>query len=336
MKHGGDLTKAMQQFGGTPDDWLDLSTGINPTAYPAIEHINLRSLADLPAQSAEHALLKAAGRAYAVPSDIGIAAAPGTQAIITALPRVLAGKSIAIVGPTYASHEESWHTAGAQVEQVSAQNATNSTSTHLLLVNPNNPCGHIFTTDDLLSLARQKQKTGGYLIVDEAYMDLHPQSSILPHLSNLPILVLRSFGKFFGLAGLRLGFLIGPAEITDRLQQNLGSWAVSGPALDIGHKALADVGWQQNMRTQLRQQMQSFCITLQQMEVTVRGRTDLYLLIEHPKAHDLHKELAKQHIWTRVFDYSKTWIRLGLPKESAEQNYFCKTLQVALSKVEQC
>ncbi len=207
MQHGGDLSKAIATYGGRQSDWLDLSTGINPVAYPAAEHITARGLADLPGERAEKALLAAARQAYSLANQSAIAAAPGTQAIISALPHLLgANCSISIVGPTYSSHEESWKNAGASVRCISAKQAHAATTDHLLIVNPNNPDAHIFSKDELLALAASKQQGGGYLIVDEAFMDLNPQASIIPELGDLPILVLRSFGKFFGLAGLRLGF----------------------------------------------------------------------------------------------------------------------------------
>jgi len=335
MQHGGDLSKAIAQFGGMPEDWLDLSTGINPVAYPAAEHITLRGLTELPTEGAETTLLEAARTAYRIPSQSGLTAAPGTQAIITALPSLLgAHSSISIVSPTYSSHDESWKQAGADVHRISASEAHKASTQHLLLVNPNNPDGHIFTKEELLQLAAKQQKAGGYLIVDEAFMDLYPDASIIPVLADQPILVLRSFGKFFGLAGVRLGFLIGPKAITAKLQSQLGSWAISGPALDIGSAALSDLRWQDEMRTFLRTEMQLFSASLQQLNLPIVGQTDLYILIDHPNAHALHKALAKQHIWTRVFDYSPSWMRLGLPADKAARQRLATALKQSLSAIE--
>lgn len=335
MQHGGDLSKAIAALGGTESDWLDLSTGINPIAYPAAQHITARGLADLPSERAENALIAAARDAYSVAPRSGITAAPGTQAIITALPQLLGTNcSISIVGPTYSSHEESWQNAGATVQCIPAEQAYEATTDHLLLVNPNNPDGHVFTKAELLKLAASKQQSGGYLIVDEAFMDLYPQASIIPGLGDLPILVLRSFGKFFGLAGLRLGFLVGPKEITERLQNQFGSWAVSGPALDVGRAALTDLNWQTEMRSFLKNEMDLFSTLLQDQGVSIVGQTDLYILIEHPLAHPLHNALAREMIWTRVFDYSKSWMRIGLPASNSDQKRFAKSFKDALQTVE--
>ncbi|KZL18360.1 threonine-phosphate decarboxylase CobD [Pseudovibrio sp. Ad37] len=335
MQHGGDLSKAIAEFGGELSDWLDLSTGISPVAHPAAEHITFRGLAELPSERAEVALIEAARKAYQVAPHSGITATPGTQAIITALPHLLgASSSIAIVGPTYASHEESWRAAGATVQCISAQEAHTAATDHLLLVNPNNPDGHLFSKTELLELAVKRKEGGGYLIIDEAYMDLYPETSIIPELNNLPILVLRSFGKFFGLAGLRLGFLVGPTAITTRLQNQLGSWAVSGPALDVGCAALSDLNWQDEMRAFLKTEMAIFRATFQDHGTSVIGHTNLYLLIDHPSAHQLHTALAKEKIWTRVFDYSESWLRLGLPASKSARQRFTLAFKNAVQTVE--
>ncbi|SFK72135.1 L-threonine O-3-phosphate decarboxylase [Pseudovibrio ascidiaceicola] len=335
MQHGGDLSKAIAEFGGEVCDWMDLSTGINPVAYPAAEHITFRGLAELPSERAETALITAARKAYQVAPHSGITATPGTQAIITALPHLLSpSSSIAIVSPTYASHEESWRTAGAAVQCVSAQEAFTATTDHLLLVNPNNPDGYLFSKTELLDLAAKRKEIGGYLIIDEAYMDLYPEASIIPDLDDFPILVLRSFGKFYGLAGLRLGFLVGPKAITTKLQNQLGSWAVSGPALDIGCAALSDMNWQDEMRAFLKTEMDIFRATFQERGISVIGHTNLYLLIDHPSAHQLHTALAKEKIWTRVFDYRKTWLRLGLPASQAARKRFTQTFESVVRSVE--
>ncbi|KZL21808.1 Threonine-phosphate decarboxylase [Pseudovibrio axinellae] len=335
MQHGGDLSKAAAEFGGSEKDWLDLSTGINPIAYPALNHITSRGLADLPNARAEAALIASARAAYSVPIETGLAAAPGTQAIITALPQILSpNSSIAIVSPTYSSHEESWKTAGAKTQLIGREDIHHTDTDHLLLVNPNNPDGHIFSKQELLEIAASKQKNGGFLIVDEAFMDLYPEASIIPELGSLPILVLRSFGKFFGLAGLRLGALVGPQRITKKLQKQLGSWAISGPALDVGHAAFSDITWQAEMRTLLKIETDLFRQVLFEHQVSIVGQTDLYTLIEYPLAHQLHEALARKQVWTRVFNYNKNWMRLGLPVGAENRLRFANALKTSLNMLE--
>lgn len=336
MKHGGDISAAVESYGGSAGEWLDLSTGINPVPYPAAHLISKQSLISLPTKQAEAELRKAARRAYGIPKSLGVAIAPGTQAIISALPRLLQPNTpISIVSPTYSSHEESWSASGNPVDTISARDLETRQSLNYLLVNPNNPDGSVQTPQHLLRLAAAQKEQGGYLIVDEAFMDVMPQNSVVPLLSDENILVLRSFGKFFGLAGVRLGFLIGPKQITDKLQQVFGSWAVSGPALDIGTAALQDLNWQEEMRRFLSKEMHTFAHELRAQNLTILGETDLYILIEHPNAHQLHELLAQQKIWTRVFDYSTTWMRLGLPSHKNKRNRFMNALKIAQEHMQQ-
>ncbi|WP_430512626.1 threonine-phosphate decarboxylase CobD [Pannonibacter phragmitetus] len=313
MKHGGDLFQAMATYGGAEDDWLDLSTGINPHAYPVPASLPASSWTRLPAQTAHKCLLDAARAAYQVPEHLGLAAAPGTQVILPYLPALLPAGSVTIAGPTYSSHGDAWRVAGRQVSEISDIFREGPQSRIALIVSPNNPDGRWHEPQALLHLARDMQQRGGFLVVDEAFADVTPSRSLLPHLTEEPVLVLRSFGKFFGLAGLRLGFLAGPRHMTDALAQRLESWSVSGPALEIGALALRDLDWQAAMRKKLTQEMTALEDILKASGFDLRGGTSLYTLAEHPDAARLHQALARRHIWVRAFDYAPTWLRFGLP-----------------------
>ncbi|ADZ70462.1 threonine-phosphate decarboxylase CobD [Polymorphum gilvum] len=315
MKHGGDLAEACERYGGRTGDWLDLSTGINPHAYPVPAALPTDCWTQLPTQAALDRLLGAARKAYRCPPATGLVAAPGTQAILAWLPLILPDGDVAVVSPTYSSHAEAWRRAGRQVTEIGHPFAAPAQTRIVVLVNPNNPDGRLSDPKSLLDLARQMAARGGWLVVDEAFADVVPGASLLPHLADEPVLVLRSFGKFFGLAGLRLGFLAGPPEATDRLAGQLDSWAVSGPALAIGRIALADEPWQEAMRNRLADEMADLTLALSEAGLTVFGGTTLYALAAHGNAHGLHRALARRRIWTRVFDYAPTWLRVGLPPD---------------------
>ncbi|MBD8894061.1 threonine-phosphate decarboxylase CobD [Roseibium litorale] len=314
MIHGGDLAGAMARHGGTLADWLDLSTGINPHAYPVSGKITAESWQRLPGSKHLENLLTAARAAYRIPKHLGLTAAPGTQALIAQLPYLLPDGPIAILGPTYSSHRASWTRAGRTVLDCSSlQEAKDSDAAILLLVNPNNPDGRVTAPQELLELARARSVNGQWLIVDEAFADVDPDCSLLPHLSGENVAVLRSFGKFYGLAGLRLGFLAAPAGICDAMAQRLDSWAVSGPALEVGAAALSDTSWQGAMRQQLAREMAGLQAVLTGCGMEILGGTPLYVLIRHEQAENLHRCLATQKIWTRIFDFDANLMRLGLP-----------------------
>lgn len=315
MQHGGDLGEARRLF-GTEHAWLDLSTGINPHPWPIrTETLTVSDWTRLPSADDRDALLAAARRAYAAPRDVTIVAAPGTQALIQWLPHVAPPGGVAILAPTYGEHAASWRDAGRAVIAVSDPDQVPATTAHLVVVNPNNPDGRIVGIADLRAAAERCAQRGGWLVIDESFADVTPGASAIGHTGDLPVLVLRSFGKFFGLAGLRLGFALGPAAVVDRLARALGPWAVPTPALAIGRAALGDCAWAEAMRVQLEEEARALDAILARGGGEIVGGTSLFRLVRRPRAADLHRGLAMRGIWVRAFDWAPDLLRVGLPAD---------------------
>ncbi|WP_318245893.1 threonine-phosphate decarboxylase CobD [Stappia stellulata] len=334
MKHGGDLGAAIARHGGLAEDWLDLSTGINPHAYPLDPPLSRDAWTRLPARGALERLLEVARAAYGVPDHLRLVAGPGTQALLSRLPALLPAGDVAIVGPTYSSHADVWQRAGRKVTEVTSPYFEPTPNTRVIvIVNPNNPDGRLVDPKSLRHHAETMAARGGLLIVDEAFADCVPGASVLPHLGGVPVLVLRSFGKFYGLAGVRLGFTAGPKAITDALSASLESWAVSGPAIEIGTRALADTRWQTAMRAQLADEAADLTLMLQMRGLSVFGGTPLYVLAGARDAGVVHEALARQKIWTRIFDYAPSWLRIGLPGGAAPLARLDAALTCALAPV---
>ena len=316
MKHGGDLSEAIARFGGAPESWLDLSTGINPRPYPVPEKFPAQSWQRLPDRTSELHLIEAAREAYNVPAGVGIAPAAGTQALIQILPHVMTGGAVAIAGPTYSEHAAAFARAGRKVISAGLD-ALPSGVTHAVVVNPNNPDGRITPRETIAGAARQLDKFGGALIIDEAFADVAPECSVVDLCCDLPIIVLRSFGKFHGLAGLRLGFAIARADIAAEIAAALGPWPVSGPALLIGCSALSDRQWSETTRAQLNEQAGKLDAALRSCGLDVIGGTSLFRLARHRDAQAIHAHLASRQIWTRNFDHAGDLLRFGLPPDDA-------------------
>ncbi|MTH96321.1 threonine-phosphate decarboxylase CobD [Roseibium sp. RKSG952] len=333
MLHGGDLSVACERYGGTPELWLDLSTGINPHGFTEHQPVPQSAWTSLPAHSDLDRLIGAARTAYQIPNHIGVAAAPGTQALISMLPRLLPDGEVAIAVPTYTSHQSAWERSGRTPVEVSSVYALPASARIVVIVNPNNPDGRLVDVKSLLEIARTLGKRGGFLVLDEAFAEVMPGASILPHLTDEPVLVLRSFGKFFGLAGLRLGFLAGPQDIIRQAALHLDSWAVSGPALHIGTAALSNKDWQEKMMRQLSDEMADLTLALSVAGLGVFGGTPLYALAAARNAKGLHEALARHRIWTRVFDYAPTWIRIGLPGSQANLDRLSAALAEAMKEL---
>jgi cobalamin biosynthesis protein CobC len=306
--HGGNVDAARRLFPHTPLPWIDLSTGINPVPYP-IGELPQHTWTRLPDVTP---LEQTARAAYRAGQGTDVVAAPGTQALIQLLPRVFPVRRVGILGFTYAEHAVCWQAAGAEV-------VTGATLADLeafdigVVVNPNNPDGRTCPPGALADTAAVLARRGGRLVVDEAFMDLEGHQHSLIPLRPAGALVLRSFGKTYGLAGLRLGFALGSPEDCARLRSALGPWAVSGPAIEIGQRALADETWLVCAGTRLRDEAGRLDRMLLSAGLAVVGGTALFRLVHHKHAADWFKALCAAGILTRPFREQPEWLRFGLP-----------------------
>jgi cobalamin biosynthetic protein CobC len=317
MKHGGDLTQALTQYGGTPQMWLDLSTGINPRPWPIPAIPADASWQRLPSRADQEALTTAARSAYGLHASIAIAAASGSQALIQWLPYLTGPGAVAVIAPTYGEHAAAWSNAGHEVIALAAPDHLPDHARHAVIVNPNNPDGRLFDHATLAGVAARLRQRDGWLVIDEAFADLEPSSSAVELCRDLPVIVLRSFGKFYGLAGLRLGFAIGPPRMIERIAQALGPWPCSGPALTIGRTALLDREWAERTREALKSQACRLDNVLGASGFSIVGGTALFRLVRHADAPAIHRALARQRIWCRSFEWAEDLLRFGLPGEDS-------------------
>lgn len=328
-EHGGNLNDAVAYYGRPREQWVDLSTGINPAHYP-VPPLPDKAWHRLPEVSKE--LEQAAAAYYGFPACVAVA---GTQAAIQALPRLRPHSRVCVCGPSYAEHAWQWQQAGHDVIRASYTELEQ----HLphvdvmVVVNPNNPTGETIAPATLLAWREQLAARGGWLIVDEAFGDTVPELSIAKHIGLPGLWVLRSVGKFFGLAGLRLGFVGASANLLAQLSAWLGPWSVSGPAQTIAQQALGDIAWQQQNRHVLRQQGQRLRNVLAASGWLSQG-TDLFQWCSHQHLHQqtdaLWEHFAHQGIWVRRFDasaWSAHGLRFGLPASEADWQRFEQACQ---------
>lgn len=314
IAHGGGIAAAAARFGGRPEDWLDLSTGINPNpvAVPAVDKAAWHRLPDRHRQDEARA---AAARYYGTPNALPV---PGTQSVIQLLPRfVAAGRRAAVLSPTYGEYARVLANAGVAVDRIESVEGVSDAHGLVVVVNPNNPDGRLLPQDVLLALHARVSGNGGLLVVDEAFGDMRPETCIAPLAGDgMPgLLVFRSFGKFFGLAGLRLGFVAGEATVLDRIEDGLGPWAVSGPALTIATKLMASDTTDIRHAIDVRKVALDAALSI--AGLAVAGGTGLFSLVEHPEAAAVHDGLCRHHILVRPFDYNPRWLRFGLAPDAA-------------------
>ena len=317
VDHGGSLERARSLFPDAPEPWIDLSTGINPHPYPH-QGLSATAFSRLPEPRTAAALKVSAAACYRAGSEKQVVAAPGTQILLPGVMALVPPGRAAILSPTYAEHARAARLAGHEIRETE-RFADLGDADLAVVVNPNNPDGRLTSRDEMLELAGRLARKGGLLVVDEAFMDALPaEHSLARDVDDAPLVVLRSFGKFFGLAGLRLGFAIAADEIAARLEAQLGPWAVSGPAIEIGSRALADREWQSGMRARLQVESQRLEDLIQRSEPSASGGTPLFRFMRHPEARRIFDTLGRQGILVRAFDRYPDALRFGLPGSEEE------------------
>lgn len=310
LEHGGKLRQAAAQYQIPLADWLDLSTGINPKGWP-VPPLPASVWQRLP--EADDGLEAAAAAYYGNANSLVVA---GSQAAIQWLPALLPRAAVACLAPIYNEHPHAWQRAGHKVRLLQNANLTRALTAatpYVLLCNPNNPTGRHYAQAEVLAAAHQLKARGGTLIIDEAFIDATPEDSLTPLAGSEDapnLIVLRSLGKFFGLAGTRVGFIFASAELRERMQDAMGPWTVSGPAREVARLALADSAWQAAERPRLRaagERLRDLLAPLGEVSAT-----PLFATLKSEQAAALHAHLARHAILTRAYPDSPL-LRVGLP-----------------------
>ncbi|MBR0876068.1 cobalamin biosynthetic protein CobC [Bradyrhizobium japonicum] len=317
-EHGGNLDLAQQRFGGRAEDWIDLSTGINRLPYPVGE-VSARAWNALPSRAEIESLHQAARHAYRTSAPI--VAMGGAQAAIQLLPQLAPAGRARILAPTYNEYSGVLSAAGWDVQEVGELDALAGADL-AVVVNPNNPDGRRFAPQDLLALLPRV----GRLVIDESFADAAPQLSLAAGADRPGLLVLRSFGKFYGLAGLRLGFALGHAVDITKLAAASGPWPVSGAAIAIGCRALRDDAWAEATTARLARDCTRLDDIVESQGWRLVGGAPLFRLYETADALAAQEKLARSQIWSRVFAKQPTWLRLGLPGSEAEWTRLAEAL----------
>lgn len=318
-RHGGRVNLARAAFPRVPR-WTDLSTGIAPWAYPLAQ---VADATDRLPDPADLAALETAAAAFFGVDAARVVAVPGSDLALRLLGQILGSgfsrQRPAVVRPGYSGHESMWGT--QDVTFCSADAVALMAKTHdvLVLARPNNPDAIVPDRTQLHVAASLLAARGGHLIVDEAFADADAQDNLAG--CDWPgLVVLRSFGKFFGLAGLRLGFVIAPDAICDRLRALIGDWPVSGPALATGLAAYRDAAWSRAQRARLMTASQRLADLLTDHHFKIVGRTFFFVLIKTDRRDGLFVHLANAGVLTRPFAYAPDWLRISLPRDDSDWN----------------
>ncbi|RON45548.1 threonine-phosphate decarboxylase CobD [Pseudomonas frederiksbergensis] len=322
LEHGGRLRKAALQYGIAEADWLDLSSGLAPWPFP-IPDIPLRAWARLP--ETDDGLEQAACDYYDAAQVLPVA---GSQMAIQLLPRLRRAGKVGVLSPCYAEHAEAWRRNGYIVREVLEQEVDFFLDSLdvLVVVNPNNPTGLSLSPSRLLDWHSRLAQRGGWLVVDEAFMDNTPQLSVAPFANQVGLIVLRSFGKFFGLAGVRLGFVLAERKLLKLLAEQVGPWAVSGPTRVLGQACLQDTEGHARQRLRSDEASQRLAALLERYDLKPQGGCALFQWLITERAEELHEFMARRGILLRLFIHNSS-LRFGLPADAAEEARLEQALQ---------
>lgn len=326
LEHGGRLQQAVIDYAIPLDNWIDLSTGINPKGWP-VPPLPASSWLRLPE---ENDALEQAARDYYGVEDILVVA--GSQAAIQVLPSLFPAQRVAVLNPSYAEHAHAWQRAGHDVTMIDERAVEELLPNidSLVLIHPNNPTGACFSQQQLLDWHEQLATRGGCLVIDEAFIDCANDSSMAVYSARRGLIVLRSLGKFFGLAGARVGFVCAHAELLAQLRLLLGPWAVSGPARWVASRALEDRAWQHATRQRLKNDGARLATLLTRHKLPPDGGCHLFKWIRTPHAEDIHKRLAEAGIFTRLFSAPAS-LRFGLPANNSQWQRLDEVLRYAIT-----
>lgn len=321
LEHGGRLQQAAQRFGIPRERWLDLSTGINPVGWQA-PSVPIASWNRLPEE--EDGLQSVAATYYGAFKVLPVS---GSQAAIQGLPRLRARSRVGVPVFGYNEHAHRWKQAGHDVVplEIADFEAALPGLDVLVVSNPNNPTGDRFTPAQLLEWHAQLSSRKGWLVIDEAFIDSTPEGSVARFTNREGLIVLRSLGKFFGLAGARVGFVLSTPELLGALSECLGPWTIAGPSRAIAKAALQDRDWQEVTRHRLRNDSRRLVEVLTTLGLKPTGGSDLFQWVRTPHARALHESLARQGILTRLFE-SKPSVRFGLPATVKDWQRLASTL----------
>jgi cobalamin biosynthetic protein CobC len=312
LEHGGQLLRAMERYGVPREQWVDLSTGINPVAWEGAP-VPITCWNRLPEDT--DGLLEAAASYY---DAVGVLPVCGSQAAIQALPRLRARSRVGVVALGYNEHGYRWKEAGHDVIplEFAAFPASLATLDVAVVCNPNNPTGERVTPAELLEWHARLASRGGWLVVDEAFADSTPETSVARCAAREGLIVLRSLGKFFGLAGARVGFVLASGMLLGALADWLGPWTIAGPSRMVARAALSDRKWQDATRIRLRNDSHRLANLLRHVGLEPAGGCDLFQWVCDPRALELHEALARRGILTRRFAAVPS-LRFGLPGATA-------------------
>jgi len=370
LEHGGAILQAAKTSDIPAEQWLDLSTGINPNGWP-VPNIPAETWQRLP--ELEDGLEQAVRQYYSQRlsqnssqnSSQSYSASPnydaspnsspnsspnysadnfivtaGSQSAIQLLPQLFPTGVVWVPEEGYTEHPYWWdfyqHTVffykADELENIVNNTPDKLPFDTLLVINPNNPTTQLHPREFLIRLLNLIEKFDKRFIVDEAFLDTRPENSMLRHSKSPHLIILRSLGKFFGLAGIRCGVLFANPTLLKTAKRFLGPWQIATPSRWVATKALTDRNWQTQAIKDLTNSSQRLeeLIThfLPPDKIASCSRSDLFcsIVFQNEKEQQLtYAHFLKHGILIRRFSICFR-LRIGLPKDDVAWKKLTKAL----------
>lgn len=268
--HGGNIIKICSTYGLRPEDILDFSANINPLGFPevivGVINSNLQAILHYPDPDCIE-LKKALTKRHPF-GEANIIIGNGSTELFYLIPRAFGVKKGFIFQPTFTEFARALRSSGVTVDEIicdeddmsnlhlieyaklfaaaaslkGPRNRHNKFGSIIFLCNPNNPTGLLIKKWEILELANQLRDT--LIVVDEAFMDFVPTfedysvMTYAPEMENL--IMVRSLTKFFGMPGIRLGFLVAHKDLVNMMVEYKEPWTVNSLAQMAGKAAISD------------------------------------------------------------------------------------------------
>lgn len=322
LAHGGNLRQVAKKYGYPIEQWLDLSTGINPSGFKPAP-LSDACWQRLPEN--DDGLIEAALNYY---GQSNFVLTPGSQWMIQNLPAIketLVGPEQIDIGPVllpkqgYQEHRLAWQESGFDIEYYEAQ-PTISQLNHCsvcVVIQPNNPTGQCYDQSQLNDWLAILKDNEAWLVVDEAFVDCTPDKSMLDRSGEEGLIVLRSIGKFFGLAGIRIGCIFAWTALLEKVNAAMGPWAISHPSREVAIQAFHNINWQRYAIEKCHDQSKKLRdVLIKYFQIKPTG-TALFQTVYLDRSEEIFEHLCQHKILVRLLD-CQTGLRFGLPPDRPE------------------
>ncbi len=326
MKHGGNIYQFAKHLGCLPEQVLDFSSNINPDQ--AVDWRTLQPVSLGPYADPDYSLLKQAiSHRYKMPANADIEVFNGASAAIFSLLRWILPQDLVLYTPLYGEYAHIAGELGCQVHNIDRFKPLTTDipkASTVIFVNPSTPDGQLY---DLQERLTAWQAAECHIIVDESFLDFCVAESVAECIAGYDKLyIIKSLSKFYGCAGIRVGFIIAAAPVIKELRRYEPAWKLSSFDMIYMQQALANDDFVEKTREQTASLRNMLRLALQSSGLFERiysGQANFLLakLANQGDGYHLQTLLEPSRILIRVCDnfegLDKRYVRFAVKNAQA-------------------